>query len=340
MEKSTSNYNVLLLGNFTKDTKILNQFPKKTTGATGGSVAYAGAWFTKFRPNISGAIISNGIPQKKTFSFANLKIYDLSKKSKKKKENLTHFKLIYQDFDRKLFLVSGSDNLIKIPDINQYSIKPDIIFFLPVYHELSLSLIEELRMQFPNAFFSCDPQGWLRSQDPVTGQISAQTWAPLKSFLDSINVLKMSKDDLQVTNYDELCKLIKHLLSSQIFLIITAGENGAIIWSPSGNNESVHHCFHIPAVILPSSTVIDLTGAGDVFIVSFTVLYYETKDIFHALANSAVITALLIQAEGLSFKSISNNDLNELIKQQKQYIKKINNWQQDIKLIFNLPDIV
>ncbi|MFX1512309.1 MAG: carbohydrate kinase family protein [Promethearchaeota archaeon] len=72
-----------------------------------------------------------------------------------------------------------------------------------------------------------------------------------------------------------------------LVFVITLGEGGALVCQLKGK---MHPRIYVPAA--PASSVIDSTGAGDTFMISFLIEYSKTKDLLfstkYALATSSV----------------------------------------------------
>ena len=319
-----------LIGNFTLDTKFFDvQGNLNSQKSIGGAVAYAGAWIAEFKPEINGQIFSAGIPSDLPYSLPYFKSIN---QSNNPNSRLTTFKLIYKKNRRKLILKYWPDSILSPLKSLILSKAPDIIFFLPVYHEINPELITKTRSHYPDSLLVVDPQGWLRKSNAQTNIIESKFWNPSDSFLQNIDIIKFSSEDINKNhNYYDL-KFISRILSAKTILIITLGKNGLVCWMPDQNNNKNNHlCYYLPASTIKSSAVLDQTGAGDVTIISFTTTYFETRDIHLSLAICTVMAALLIQSPGLTFKKIKKIKIDNLVERQKQKIKSID-WKEGVSL--------
>ena len=188
----------------------------------------------------------------------------------------------------------------------------------PVYHEVPESLVFQVKKAFPHALVACDPQGWCRVKKPGTDEIIIKQWIPTDKLLQSVSIVKISSEELIVSSNHDLKGFISSVLDNNVILVITGGAKGNWCFQPTGSDQS-KKCFFTP--IIPINNIIDSTGAGDVWLTSFTAKFHITKNIVPSLAFAAVLTSLKVQAEGTDFKFISQEALEELIKQHELKIK-------------------
>lgn len=334
MENQGSSISVWLVGNFTLDTKInIHQGRKIVHKSIGGSVAFAGAWFAHFHPTSKVTIFTIGTPQTIPFLLPKLKIFNQLSHQDSNSE-LTHFILKYQHNFRELVLKSWPSRKLSFPAGHSTLNYPDVIFLIPVYRELGIEQAEKFRFLYPDTLLVTDVQGWCRKRDEISGEISNHEWIPSESFLQSINIIKLSKGDF-VNNKQNMFDLsfISRILASNTILIITLGKEGVMCWSQEKKSYGKIQCYFCPALDLLASDIVDQTGAGDIFLISFIYSYYnESKDIPLALANGVINSTLLIQASGLNFKYESKSEILESIKKHISKIEKLD-WQEAYKIV-------
>lgn len=318
---------VWLFGNFALDTKVFDKHGKIITQKTyGGSVNFASQTIQRFftHNHIVNRIFSIGIPpflvnQDKILFDNRFTKNDIIERSKL--EYFTHFILDYSSATRKLMLEHLPTDRITFSGISTSLEHPQIAFITPIFNEVSEQLAIDLKTFFSDVFIACDPQGWCREINKDNNVIKIKEWNPSEDFLKAIAVLKLSVEDI-TTNYfgKELGGFLDRIFQNDVILIITAGKSGTISFFPNYQNSSLD-CFFTP--IFQVTEIIDTTGAGDVWLAAFTLNYHQTKDIIQSLAMATIISSLKIQTEGVDFKYIDQNALNEQISRHRNFIEKV-----------------
>ena len=302
-----------LFGNFALDTKLFEkQGEKKIIKSFGGSVNFASSALLSFFQGVICRIYSLGIPPKllnqRDILFTNeLNPEELTQRTQD--QYLTHYTLDYTQPHRKLLLEHFPEEKILLPTTTDE--KPHIAMITPIYNEVSEELAVQLKNRYSDVFISCDPQGWCRIRNPITNEIIIKEWKPSDTFLDAISVVKLSIEDIQ-SNYShaELVHFLQRIHHNNVILVITGGKNGTISFFPDHEEQSLV-CYFTP--VFEVSSIVDTTGAGDVWLAAFTIRYYMTKNIQLSLTTATIISALKIQAEGLNFKSIDSKEFEKII---------------------------
>ena len=299
---------VFYFGNFTIDTKVVkvdgNEIVKESFG---GSVNFGSHTISKFFNNIHVTIYSIGYPEfvKKEFGAS----------WEKNNQNLTHYVLDYTGQERKLFLKYFPPRTLSLPSTT--NVIPQIIMITPIYKELSEKTVIALKKSYPNSFIACDPQGWCREKDSDSDKIILKEWFPTQEFLSAVQLIKISVEDIKKKTLQTLTGYIKTIIDSKVILVVTGGKNGSVCFIPSQTNDFVE-CFYCP--VKEVTNIIDTTGAGDVWLIAFTLMYYLTKNVKRSLSSASILSSLKIQSEGLHFKSISQEQLDKLIQNHEKEI--------------------
>ena len=315
--------NTWLFGNFALDTKLFEkQGEKIIVKSFGGSVNFASNALLKFIQGVNCRIYSLGIPPKlliqKDILFTN-ELSPVELKQRTQDQYLTHYTLDYTKPRRRLLLEHFPEEKISLPTTTDE--KPHIAMITPIYNEVSEELAVQLKNRFSDVFIACDPQGWCRKRDPITNEIIIKEWKPSDSFLNAISVIKLSIEDIRLNySHEELVSFIQRIHQTDVILIITGGKNGTISFFPNHFIKSLT-CYFTP--VDEVADVVDTTGAGDVWLAIFSVSYYTTKSIQKALATATIISSLKIQAEGLNFKLMEQEELEKKILIHEKKISEI-----------------
>lgn len=315
MPLNTIPQTIWFFGNYTIDSKIFIENEKKTVVQSyGGSVNFGSQTLKKFFPDIQYEIFSNMYPNNTNPNASN---------------QLTHYVLDYTSEIRKLKLQYFPPEEIGFP-LESVS-KPEIIFLTPVYHEVSDNLVYKLKKNYPEALLACDPQGWCRERISLTNDIILKEWIPTKKFLQSISIIKMSSEDFRKSSNDNLEDFVKNIVFHRVILIITGGLKGNICFFLK-NSSNLLTCLYTP--VKKASKVVDSTGAGDVWLVAFTVEFYKTGNMKKSLATAAILASSKVQVEGLNFPKISPNDLQFMINEHENMVIELE-LKQGLEKIFS-----
>jgi hypothetical protein len=316
MLSNSFSVNVWLFGNFTIDSKLFQKDGKEFVRQSyGGSVNFASQTLMNFFPLANCKIFTIGAPksiQEKKL----LKIIDMGSKNTFLEENesnfLTHYVLDYRDGPRRLLLKNFPSGELFLPIENSV---PDIVMIIPIYHEITEETTLRIKAEYPTAFIACDPQGWVREKRPKTNEITIKHWHPSKELLHAVSVFKLSLEDVFLEKENSLESYIKLIVAHDVVLILTAGIKGSLTIIQQARSII---CYYSPIVEL--NNVIDTTGAGDVWLMSFTLTYYQSKNIVKAISTASVLSSLKIQAEGTNFKTKSKEGIEKMIIEQEEKV--------------------
>ena len=159
-----------------------------------------------------------------------------------------------------------------------------IVLLGPLVGELDDALAEA----FPDALIGIGAQGWLREIGPDTmvRPVEPQRWDE-GLLLEHSDALFLSDEDIPA---DSAGEAIDRWLKSVGLIAFTHGDRGADVYTGSERR-------HIDA--FPAS-VVDLTGAGDVFAAAFLICLHETNDVSEATRFAACAASFVVEGEGVA----------------------------------------
>ncbi len=156
-----------------------------------------------------------------------------------------------------------------------------LVHLAPLAREFSGALAAE----FEGAFIGVTPQGWLREWN-ATGQVSKSEWPEALATLPHVSAAVLSLEDIR----GEWAVAERWAVATKV-LVITEGEQGCTVFA---RGASTRKFAAAPA------TVVDPTGAGDVFAASFFVYLYETDDAWAAARFANQMAAVAVTRPGLA----------------------------------------
>jgi len=256
--------------------------------AMGGTVVYGSVAATKhgYRSSIISKV-GRDFPDEYLIYLSRLGI-DISG-IKVSNKPTTKFKLVYENSERKLYLLSKCEDISSF-DLTSRFIEGHVVLIGPLIGEISLDAIKYISTKAELA--ALDIQGFVRKVNPD----KSITLQPMENALTAIGLVDIVHAELSEaetlvgTNNPE--KAGKNLIEAGTKIaLVTMGENGAYIVT---REES----FYVPAA--KPSRVVDLTGSGDVFTTVFTLEYHKTRNLKRAAAMAAAAVSFLIEKEGIS----------------------------------------
>ncbi len=146
--------------------------------------------------------------------------------------------------------------------VPSYWYKSPIVHLAPLCRELDIEIINA----FPDAFIGVTPQGWMRDWDQ-TGRVTYGEWKDADVILNKASAVILSIEDV---HHDE--NRIDELIPKTRVLVITEGAAGArIYWNGD-----------VRRVNAPVVTMVEPTGAGDIFAATFFIRLHQTNDPWEA----------------------------------------------------------
>ena len=219
----------------------------------------------------------------------------------------TNFILNYINHSRSLILKSRSPNL----EINDIPIKitekpPEIIVLVPLCNEITIEYVKNVLRMFPEAYIGIDLQGFIRKIDPEEGNVSylfdEKLLANIKQTITLIGdklILKGSENEMKLlSGKEDLFEVMEFFngFDNEGVYIMTLGEAGSMI---TRQGEKI---LKIPAFI--PDTVIDETGAGDVYLAIFLYEFYNSDFTWKAIENAALYASsaasFLVEKKGIN----------------------------------------
>lgn len=140
----------------------------------------------------------------------------------------------------------------------------------------------ELARAFPGVLVGATPQGWLRQWD-AQGRVSAKPLPRPHEQLRGIQALVFSPEDVA---HDTAAMM--ELVQAVPLAVITHAQEGAVVYTADGPRA-------LPA---RPATVVDPTGAGDVFAAAFFIRLAERNDPFEAAAFANSVASFSIEGFG------------------------------------------
>ncbi len=215
---------------------------------------------------------------------------DLSNVAKLETDKTTRFDIKYnKDLSKRTLKLKSKAPPIKVGDLPA-SLKAKAIHIAPIANEVSYEVVANLKKR--TGILSLDPQGILRIFG-ADGNITYRS-SISKRLLSIVNVYKSSLDELNAaTGCKDMRSAIKAIHDFGVdTVIVTLGVKGAVL-SVCGTR------YNIPAC--KSSTVVDPTGAGDVFMGGFLTEYVRQKDSLWCACVGSAAASLVVEGIGPTF---------------------------------------
>lgn len=163
---------------------------------------------------------------------------------------------------------------------------PDSWRNTPIVHlgPLDDEVDPQLAQSFPDSLRAATPQGWMRTWN-TEGVIQAKPWEYAEALLPLLNVTVFSEEDI---HWDTA--LEAHYASLASLLVVTRAAKGCTVYQ--------RNCppMDIPA---PTVSVVDATGAGDVFAGIFLVILHRTGDVRRAAEVATQLASYSVTRVGL-----------------------------------------
>jgi sugar/nucleoside kinase (ribokinase family) len=202
------------------------------------------------------------------------------------------FKLVYDQMGDRTLDVLGVADKIRIEDIPSEFLDANCILLGPILGEIDASFVGQLRKS-SGAQILLDPQGLLRSVDNMGRVHHRAEQSQMKSMMRLVNVVKPNELEARImTGIDDPVKSVMTIQSWGAHVaIVTLAERGSLIHDGS-------RLIRIPAF---KTTVIDPTGAGDVYGGSFVTEYMMSKDLAKAGLFASAAASVMVENVGPDF---------------------------------------
>jgi sugar/nucleoside kinase (ribokinase family) len=194
-------------------------------------------------------------------------------------ETSSIFVNIYEGEKRKQILKSRAAPL-SLEDVPSNWRHAPIVHLAPLTDEVD----PELAFAFPGALVAATPQGWMRAWDEQ-GVISPKQWATAERLLPILGACILSEEDIHLDR-----ELEAYYASLAKLLVVTRAAKGCTVYQKG------QAPLQIPA---PSVTVLDATGAGDIFAGTFLSIFKRTGNVQLAATAACQIASTSITRVGL-----------------------------------------
>ena len=155
-----------------------------------------------------------------------------------------------------------------------------MVHFGPIAQELTRDLLDV----FPStALIGATLQGWLRAWSPDDGRVSPVAWRHAETYLDRLDVITFSAEDL---GGDMV--LVEEYATRARLAVVTENRHGCVVWQHGTRRR-------FPAYDVKE---VDPTGAGDVFATAFLIRYGETRDIETAAQFANCVASFVVEGRG------------------------------------------
>jgi sugar/nucleoside kinase (ribokinase family) len=198
----------------------------------------------------------------------------------------TRFRISYRGDSRKLELIHPGQRLKPADRLGSL----EAIHLGSVFMEVGLDVLNYARRH--SRFLSLDVQGLLRTLDrDGSVRLVRRSIGP---FLSKCNLVKATEEEARVmAPAPTTVATARQLLHKGAqYVIITQGRSGSLLVRKDGG------ALHIPSV--PEGKVVDLTGAGDIFVGSWLATFLAVKDACWAGAVGAAFASLSVRGFGAS----------------------------------------
>ncbi len=196
----------------------------------------------------------------------------------------TRFRISYHADSRKLELIHPGQKLK--PSSSPSSLQA--IHLGPVFLEVGLDTLNYARRH--SKFLSVDVQGLLRTGGP-TGFVHLER-RRIDPFLSKCNLVKATEDEARIiAPAATIVSTARRILRKGAqYVIITRGRSGSLLVEKEGG------ALHMPSV--PEARVVDLIGAGDIFVGSWLATFLSAGDALWAGAVGAAFASLSVRGIG------------------------------------------
>lgn len=198
----------------------------------------------------------------------------------------TRFRISYKGDSRNLALIHPGQKLKPGNAPNSLH----AIHLGPVFLEVGLDVLNYARRH--SGFLSVDLQGLLRTRG-TNGFVRLER-REIDPFLSKCNLVKATEDEARViAPTSSIVSTARRLLrKGATYAIVTRGRAGSLLVEREGV------ALHIPSV--PEPKVVDLTGAGDIFVGSWLTTFLSVGDASWSAAVGAAFSSLSVRGIGAS----------------------------------------
>ncbi len=265
---------ILILGNVTRD--VPAEEPHGVTYELGGSVSYAA--YTCHRLQVKAEVVTRAGPDVDLSA-----LQAISDCTVLPSATTTTFVNQYTEAGRVQYCYRPAPP-IQASDLTADKRACPVIFMCPIMQEVAPDVPGCFG---PDSFLAAGPQGWMRTIDK-DGRVHACAWAHMEAFLPHLDVLILSREDID-HDLDRLHPFLAHVP----LVILSNYREGCDIIRPATTGFQQQHVPPRPA------NEVDPTGAGDIFATAFLIRYLETANIWHSARFANVTASMGVEGVGL-----------------------------------------
>lgn len=247
------NMNALIIGNLTID---INDTESDTYKGVGGSSFFTGKILSRLDATVE--IVS---PRGEDFPDEMLEGMTLHPAKPNKKNTLT-FKNIFDKKGRRQIVLHAEDaGYFKegdIPDCNC-----DAVFVTPLIDNMDYTFHLYVYEKFPRALRMLLPQGLFR-RIGENGLVEKKNWTKAQKISSLYNIIVFSREDVEGAD-----AFAQNLSEGETIVVVTKDKDGCSVYVRGKRTD-------IPAFKVIS--IIDSTGAGDIFAAAFAYEYFRYPD--------------------------------------------------------------
>ena len=191
----------------------------------------------------------------------------------------TTFRNVYEEGGRRQYVHAVAER-IGAGEVPPAWREAPIVLLGPIAGEIEEDMID----LFAPSLLGLAAQGWLRRWDKQ-GRVSPCEWVAAGNLLGSVDVLVVSEEDLGGE-----AQTLRRRLGDPRVAVVTEGVRGAKVFYQGARSD-------LPA---RKTTVLDPTGAGDVFAAAFLVRLAETDDPHEAARFANIAASLSVEKAGIA----------------------------------------
>ena len=245
--------NALIIGNLTIDVNVTESGIYK---GVGGSSFFTGKILTGL--DVKVEIVS---PRGEDFPANMLEGISLIPAKPVTKNTLTFKNITGKKGRRQIvshFVDAGRFNAGDIPDINC-----DTVLVTPLIDNMDKAFHKYLKEKFPKALRILLPQGLFRKIGE-NGKVIKKDWTDAQSVSAFYNLIVFSRED--TNDADAFAQILS---KGKTIAVVTKDKDGCTVFEHGRQTD-------VPA--FKAATIVDSTGAGDIFAAAFAYEYYKSSD--------------------------------------------------------------
>ena len=255
-------------------------------------VGFLGLILSKLFPWMAPPLVYAYACPKAISLLKNIPEYDLVSKNLKIQSKCPQFRLVYSSDEKERKISLKNPPLQFNPANFEWEfINPPVAIIGSVYHEFNNHDIFTF-LRGKCSFIAFDAQGCFRQLTP-DGKITLRNWWDPR-IIENVDCLKISEMEAKLLNLGtHPLEIVTRILETPVTsVLLTRGRNGAILGFKKQKYGDIH-VYNVPAFI--EGTVVDETGAGDVFLFLFVTHFHTFTNELDAIAFATSVTSLVLE---------------------------------------------